>query len=111
MSTDAVQTYGWASAHAPASCNYVTPKVLQLVAGLGARRVLDLGCGNGALAYDSLALLHLGRGGFLDGRAGLTYAVLQSIYEYMIQLKLAELSRAAPGAPDAASNQAGAARR
>lgn len=57
------------------------------------------------------ALLYLGRGGFLDGRAGLTYAVLQSIYEYMIQLKVAELSRAAAGAPDAASNQAGAARR
>lgn len=39
------------------------------------------------------ALLYVARGGFLDGRAGLTYAVLQSIYEYMIQLKVDELSR------------------
>ncbi len=29
--------------------------------------------------------------GFLDGKAGLTYAILQSIYEYMIILKLNEL--------------------
>lgn len=29
--------------------------------------------------------------GFLDGRAGLTYALLQSIYEYMIVLKVREL--------------------
>ncbi len=50
MNTDAVQTYGWASAHAPASCNYLGPKVLQAIAGFAARRVLDLGCGNGALA-------------------------------------------------------------
>lgn len=31
--------------------------------------------------------------GFLDGRAGLTYSTLQSIYEYFIVLKTAELSR------------------
>jgi hypothetical protein len=30
--------------------------------------------------------------GFLDGRAGFTYAVLQSIYEYMIVLKTAEIT-------------------
>ena len=39
-------------------------------------------------------LLYLGKRGFLDGRAGLTYAVLQSIYEYMIVLKVRELERA-----------------
>lgn len=38
-------------------------------------------------------LLYLARGGFLDGRAGLTYALLQSIYEYMIVLKTEELQR------------------
>ncbi len=38
-------------------------------------------------------LLYLGKGGFLDGRAGLAYAVLQSIYEYMIVLKVRELER------------------
>ncbi len=36
-------------------------------------------------------LLYLGKRGFLDGRAGFTYAVLQSFYEYMIVLKTREL--------------------
>jgi glycosyltransferase involved in cell wall biosynthesis len=36
-------------------------------------------------------LLYLVKGGFLDGRAGLTYSVLQSIYEYFIVLKTREL--------------------
>ncbi len=36
-------------------------------------------------------LLYLIKRGFLDGRAGLTYAALQSIYEYMIVLKVREL--------------------
>jgi len=39
-------------------------------------------------------LLYLAKGGFLDGRAGLTYAALQAIYEYMIVLKTRELSEA-----------------
>ena len=34
------------------------------------------------------------RRGFLDGRAGITYAVLQGIYEYMIDLKAHELQEA-----------------
>jgi glycosyltransferase involved in cell wall biosynthesis len=33
------------------------------------------------------------RGAILDGRAGLTYAVLQSFYEYLIVLKTRELAR------------------
>jgi glycosyltransferase involved in cell wall biosynthesis len=40
-------------------------------------------------------LLYLVKGGFLDGRAGLTYACLQSMYEYMIVLKTRELMAAA----------------
>lgn len=36
-------------------------------------------------------LLYVGKRGFLDGRAGLTYAMLQSIYEYFIVLKTREL--------------------
>jgi glycosyltransferase involved in cell wall biosynthesis len=36
-------------------------------------------------------LLYLIKCGFLDGRAGFTYAALQSIYEYMIVLKVREL--------------------
>ncbi len=39
-------------------------------------------------------ILYLGKRGFLDGRAGLTYAILQSMYEYMIVLKVREMSRA-----------------
>jgi glycosyltransferase involved in cell wall biosynthesis len=35
-------------------------------------------------------LLYLVKRGFLDGRAGLTYSVLQSIYEYFIVLKTRE---------------------
>jgi len=45
----AVERYGWADATAPASCDYLVPQVLAMLAGLGVRRVLDLGCGNGAL--------------------------------------------------------------
>lgn len=33
---------------------------------------------------------YLVRRGFLDGKAGLTYSILQSIYEYMIHLKVEE---------------------
>jgi hypothetical protein len=36
--------------------------------------------------------LYLGKRGFLDGRAGLVYATLQAIYEYMIVLKTGEIS-------------------
>ncbi|QYY34183.1 glycosyltransferase family 2 protein (plasmid) [Cupriavidus pinatubonensis] len=37
-------------------------------------------------------ILYFGKRGFLDGRAGFTYATLQSIYEYFIALKTQELS-------------------
>jgi glycosyltransferase involved in cell wall biosynthesis len=37
-------------------------------------------------------LLYFLKGGFLDGKAGFTYAVLQSFYEYMIVLKTRELA-------------------
>jgi glycosyltransferase involved in cell wall biosynthesis len=40
-------------------------------------------------------LLYFGKRGCLDGEAGLTYALLQSIYEYMIVLKTRELERIA----------------
>ena len=39
-------------------------------------------------------ILYLAKRGFLDGRAGLTYAMLQSIYEYFIVLKTRELEAA-----------------
>lgn len=37
--------------------------------------------------------------GFLDGRAGFTYCVLQAIYEYLIDLKMWELRRMENGLP------------
>jgi glycosyltransferase involved in cell wall biosynthesis len=37
------------------------------------------------------AILYFAKRGFLDGGAGLTYALLQAIYEYMIVLKVREL--------------------
>ena len=37
-------------------------------------------------------LLYVGKRGFLDGGAGLRYAMLQSVYEYMIVLKSRELA-------------------
>jgi glycosyltransferase involved in cell wall biosynthesis len=42
-------------------------------------------------------LLYIAKGGFLDGRAGFTYAALQSIYEYMIVLKSRELMMKSSG--------------
>jgi glycosyltransferase involved in cell wall biosynthesis len=39
------------------------------------------------------------RRGFLDGRAGLTYATLQAIYEYMIDCKYREFMRRQRGLP------------
>ena len=38
--------------------------------------------------------------GFLDGRPGFRYCILQSIYEYMIVLKMDELHRKEHGLPD-----------
>lgn len=49
MNNEAVTTYGWESARSPASAGYIAPIVLQLLQDIRARRVLDLGCGNGDL--------------------------------------------------------------
>lgn len=40
------------------------------------------------------ALLYIVKRGFLDGRAGFTYTLLQSVYEYFIVLKVRELESA-----------------
>jgi 2-polyprenyl-3-methyl-5-hydroxy-6-metoxy-1,4-benzoquinol methylase len=44
-----VERYGWNEADAPCSCTYVVPDVLHVVDRLKAKRILDLGSGNGAL--------------------------------------------------------------
>jgi hypothetical protein len=43
--------------------------------------------------------LYFLRFGFLDGFAGLTYCLLRSIYEFMIDLKVLELRRRSGGKP------------
>lgn len=43
--------------------------------------------------------LYVLKRGFLDGRAGLTYCMLQSIYEYHICIKVRELKRQEAGLP------------
>jgi glycosyltransferase involved in cell wall biosynthesis len=43
--------------------------------------------------------MYVGQGGFLDGRGGFTYCMLQSYYEYMIVLKMRELERRERGLP------------
>ncbi len=45
------------------------------------------------------AYMYLAQGGFLDGGPGLTYCVLQAIYEYQIVLKVREMKRAERGLP------------
>ena len=49
--------------------------------------------------FAKFAYLYFFRMGFLDGRAGFTYCVLQSIYEYLIDLKMWELKRTEKGLP------------
>lgn len=44
-------------------------------------------------------LLYVAKRGFLDGRAGLTFVILRSIYEYMIVLKVKELEQASSPKP------------
>jgi 2-polyprenyl-3-methyl-5-hydroxy-6-metoxy-1,4-benzoquinol methylase len=43
------KNYGWESEDAPRSCNFIAPKVIQILRKLGVSTVLDVGCGNGAL--------------------------------------------------------------
>jgi 2-polyprenyl-3-methyl-5-hydroxy-6-metoxy-1,4-benzoquinol methylase len=50
-----VENYGWATAEGPHSCDYIAPKILDVLAGLDAKRVLDLGAGNGHLCSELAA--------------------------------------------------------
>ena len=47
--TENVNDYGWQSPEQPGSCDYITPQILELVQNYPNERILDLGCGNGAL--------------------------------------------------------------
>jgi len=64
------------------------------------RRVLkDLFFRMPARPLVKFAYYYAWRRGFLDGRAGLTYATLQAMYEYMIACKGAEIDRRRRGLP------------
>jgi SAM-dependent methyltransferase len=45
-----VDDYGWSERHDPGSLAYLAPEILKLMAPLGVRRVLDLGCGIGSFS-------------------------------------------------------------
>jgi 2-polyprenyl-3-methyl-5-hydroxy-6-metoxy-1,4-benzoquinol methylase len=45
-----VDDYGWSERHDPGSLAYLAPGILALIAPLGARRILDLGCGIGSFS-------------------------------------------------------------
>ena len=49
MSGNIVENYGWDTARQPESCDYIAPAIVGMVKALGARRVADVGAGNGAL--------------------------------------------------------------
>jgi 2-polyprenyl-3-methyl-5-hydroxy-6-metoxy-1,4-benzoquinol methylase len=44
--------YGWQVGSLPQSCGYITPVVISLLATMRPRKILDLGCGNGALCRE-----------------------------------------------------------
>lgn len=47
-----VDDYGWEDGSPPCSCDYLTPVIVEMTKSLGARSILDLGCGNGALCRE-----------------------------------------------------------
>ena len=51
-----------------------------------------------ARPFAKFLVLYVAKRGFMDGRAGLTYALLQSFYEYLIVLKTHELESREPAA-------------
>ncbi len=48
MAGDAVKNYGWDTV-VPESCGYIAPEVIRILRDMNARKILDLGSGNGAL--------------------------------------------------------------
>lgn len=52
MPSNLVEEYGWNSANRPQSCGYIAPEIIAILKKLGARRILDLGAGNGILCSE-----------------------------------------------------------
>jgi 2-polyprenyl-3-methyl-5-hydroxy-6-metoxy-1,4-benzoquinol methylase len=55
MIDNVVEDYGWSGSAGPQSCGYVSPRVRAILRDLGVVRVLDAGCGNGALCGELAA--------------------------------------------------------
>lgn len=49
MSKDTIEDFGWYSAEETSATGYVAPRVERLLRDVGAKRVADLGAGNGAI--------------------------------------------------------------
>ena len=50
MVTKQIEEYGWNSVEGPHSCAYISPEIVSILERLNVNRVLDIGCGNGALS-------------------------------------------------------------
>ena len=55
MSTNVVDNYGWTTATATGAAEYITPAILSILRELGAKRVVDIGSGNGSLCGEMAA--------------------------------------------------------
>ena len=56
MSDNTVKNYGWDSEKPAYSTSYISPRIKAILKFLGAKRVVDLGTGNGALCAELAAL-------------------------------------------------------
>jgi 2-polyprenyl-3-methyl-5-hydroxy-6-metoxy-1,4-benzoquinol methylase len=96
MSENAVESYGWTSNRHPGSCGIITPQVAKILKSLHVSKVLDLGCGNGALCSE-LAQIGYTVVGVEYDRAGVRIAQQVnpnlSFYNYGVQDDPAELMR------------------
>lgn len=50
-STVSIKDYGWKDSQAACAHEYLTPQIINILMELHANSILDLGCGNGALAH------------------------------------------------------------
>ena len=70
MAENLIDNYGWQHSEGPHSCEYIIPEIIQVLADLQSRRVVDVGCGNGALVraiegrVDHVVGVEYDRGGF-----------------------------------------------
>lgn len=49
MPENSVENFGWTSAQRTCSTSYIAPRILRILEEIGAKRIADIGAGNGAL--------------------------------------------------------------